>query len=109
MRRTAAVMQRAVSEFACRGPRVRLIGRQPSAGGNPMKAVLAPILFALLSGGAVFAAPPQPSIEPGAVNAIKQLEQEMGDAMIRVDLAKLREVYADDFVAFGGAGKVITK
>jgi ketosteroid isomerase-like protein len=74
-----------------------------------MKAVLAPILVALLSSGAVFAAPPQPSLEPSAVNAIKQLEQDMGDAMMRVDLPRLREIYADDFAAFGGAGKVITK
>jgi len=30
------------------------------------------------------------------VNAIKQLEQDMGDAMVRVDIAKLSQIYADD-------------
>lgn len=73
-----------------------------------MKTLLAPILF-ILSTSTVLAAPPQPSNDPSAVKAIKQLEQDMGDAMIRGDRAKLSEIYADDFVTVGSSGKVFTK
>jgi ketosteroid isomerase-like protein len=73
-----------------------------------MKAHLAILLLALSSTTAV-AAPPQPSTDLSAVNAIKQLEQNMGDAMVRVDLAKLGEIYADDFASVGSSGKVYTK
>jgi ketosteroid isomerase-like protein len=73
-----------------------------------MKALLAPILLALSSSTAS-AAPPQPSNDPGSVNTIKQLEQDMGDAMVRLDLAKLGEIYADDFVTVGSSGKAFTK
>jgi ketosteroid isomerase-like protein len=73
-----------------------------------MKSLLAPILLAI-SSSAAWAEPPQPSNAPGPVNAIKQLEQDMGDAMVRVDLVKLGEIYADDFVTVGSTGKVFTK
>src|SRR5215472_6179250 len=73
-----------------------------------MRTPLAVVLFAL-SGTAALAAPPQPSNDPTAVKAIKQLEQDMGDAMVRVDLAKLGEIYADDFATVGSSGKVFTK
>jgi ketosteroid isomerase-like protein len=73
-----------------------------------MKALLAPILF-VLSTSTVLAAPPQPSNDPSAVKAIKQLEQDMGEAMVRGDLAKLSEIYADDFATVGSSGKVFTK
>lgn len=73
-----------------------------------MRTSLALILFALAS-TAVLGAPPQPSNDPTAVQAIKQLEQDMGDAMVRVDLAKLSEIYADDFATVGKSGKVFTK
>jgi ketosteroid isomerase-like protein len=73
-----------------------------------MKAHLAILLLALSSTTAV-AGPPQPSTDLSAVNAIKQLEQDMGDAMVRVDLAKLGEIYADDFASVGSSGKVYTK
>jgi ketosteroid isomerase-like protein len=43
------------------------------------------------------------------VNALKQLEQDMGDAMVRVDIDRLNQIYADDFATIGSSGKVITK
>jgi ketosteroid isomerase-like protein len=43
------------------------------------------------------------------VNALKQLEQDMGDAMVRVDIDKLNQIYADDFATIGSSGEVITK
>jgi ketosteroid isomerase-like protein len=51
----------------------------------------------------------QPSKDPIVVNALKQLEQDMGDAMVRVDIDKLNQIYADDFATIGSSGEVITK
>ena len=47
--------------------------------------------------------------DTSAVDTIKQLEQEMGDAMIAGDVDKLNQIYADDFATVGSSGKVITK
>ena len=74
-----------------------------------MKKLIALVLFACVCGGVVLAGPPQPSNDLTAVNAIKQLEQEMGDAMVRVDIDKLNQIYADDFATVGASGKIITK
>jgi uncharacterized protein (TIGR02246 family) len=43
-----------------------------------------------------------------AVDTIRQLEKEMGDAMVAGDVARLSQVYADDFATVS-SGKVITK
>ena len=74
-----------------------------------MKKLIVPVLFACACVGVVVAGSPQPSKDSAAVNTIKQLEQDMGDAMVRRDLDKLKEIYADDFVTVGSSGKVITK
>jgi ketosteroid isomerase-like protein len=74
-----------------------------------MYTFLAQLLFAMTCGGVALASPPQPSNDPAAVNAIKQLEQDMGDAMVRVDLDKLSQIYADDFATVARSGKVFTK
>ncbi|HEX8799120.1 MAG TPA: nuclear transport factor 2 family protein [Terriglobales bacterium] len=47
--------------------------------------------------------------DTSAVDTIKQLEQEMGDAMIAGDVDKLNQIYADDFATVRSSGKVITK
>jgi hypothetical protein len=47
--------------------------------------------------------------DTSAADAIKQLEQEMGEAMIAGDVDKLNQIYADDFATVGSSGKVITK
>jgi ketosteroid isomerase-like protein len=73
-----------------------------------MNKLIAPILFTCAWIGPVFAAAPQPSNDPADVSAVKQLEQDMGDAMVRVDVAKLSEIYADDFATIS-AGKIVTK
>ena len=59
--------------------------------------------------GVVLASPPQPSKDPTDVSTIKQIEQDMGDAMVRADVAKLNQIYADDFATVGSSGKVVTK
>ena len=52
--------------------------------------------------------PPEPSIDPTAVNAVKQLEQDTGDAMVRVDVDKLNQIYPDDFATVGASGPRFT-
>jgi|ERR1700733_973839 len=71
-----------------------------------MKTLIAPVLSTCVCVGVVWAGSPQPSEDP---TAIKQLEQDMGDAMVRVDIDKLNQIYADDFATIGSSAKVITK
>jgi hypothetical protein len=60
-----------------------------------MKKLIAPVLSSLCI-GVVLAGPPQPSKDPTDVKAIEQLEQDMGgDAMVRVDMDRLDQIYAD--------------
>jgi hypothetical protein len=42
------------------------------------------------------------------IDAIKQVEQGMGDAMVAGDIDKLNQIYADDFKTIG-SGKIITR
>ena len=74
-----------------------------------MKKLIAPVLSTCVCVGVVLAGSPQPSKDPTVVNALKQLEQDMGDAMVRVDTDKLNQIYADDFATIGSSGKIITK
>ncbi len=50
-----------------------------------------------------------PASDPAAVDTIKQLEQDMGNAMVAGDIDKLNQIYADDWATVGSSGKVITK
>jgi uncharacterized protein (TIGR02246 family) len=43
------------------------------------------------------------------VAAIRQIEQQMGDAMIAGDVDKLSQIFADDWGSVGSSGTVITK
>jgi len=74
-----------------------------------MKKLIASILYTCACVGVVSAGAPQPSKNPTEVNALKELEQDMGDAMVRVDIDKLNQIYADDFATIGSSGKIITK
>jgi ketosteroid isomerase-like protein len=47
--------------------------------------------------------------DPGAAEQIKKLEQDIGEAMVAVDLEKLNQVYADDFATIGSSGKLYRK
>ena len=47
--------------------------------------------------------------DPAAVDAIKQLEQDMGNAMVAGDLNKLNQIYADDWATVGSDGKTFNK
>jgi ketosteroid isomerase-like protein len=74
-----------------------------------MKEFMVPILSLCVCVGVVLADAPQPSRDPAVVNTLKQLEQEMGDAMVHADIARLSQIYADDFATITASGKVITK
>ena len=74
-----------------------------------MKKLIVPVLSTCVCVGVVLAGAPQPSKDPTVVNALKELEQEMGNAMVRVDIDKLNQIYADDFATIGSSGKIITK
>jgi ketosteroid isomerase-like protein len=74
-----------------------------------MKRLITSIVFGFIGVGVSAAQPPTASQDPTDISAIKQLEQDMGDAMVRVDLDRLSQIYADDFATVSRSGKVITK
>src|SRR5215469_17386490 len=43
------------------------------------------------------------------VDAVKEVEQTMGSAMVAGDVDKLNQIYADNFATIGSDGKIITK
>jgi len=53
--------------------------------------------------------PSQAQSKSADIDAVKQVEQDMGRAMIAGDTSKLIQIYADDFATFGSSGKMITK
>jgi ketosteroid isomerase-like protein len=74
-----------------------------------MKRLITSIVFGFIGVGVSAAQPPKASQDPTDIAAIKQISQDMGDAMVRVDIDKLNQIYADDFVTVGRSGKIITK
>jgi len=50
-----------------------------------------------------------PANDASDVASIRQLSIDMGDAMVAVDVDKLGPMFADNWVAVGGGGKVTTK
>jgi ketosteroid isomerase-like protein len=47
--------------------------------------------------------------DPSAAEEIKKLEQDVGDAMVAVDLGKLNQAYADDWATIASSGKLYRK
>ncbi len=47
--------------------------------------------------------------DPSTAEEIKKLEQDIGDAMVAVDLEKLNQAYADDWATVGSTGKLYRK
>ena len=47
--------------------------------------------------------------DPAVVEALKQIERVMGQAMVAVDLEKLNRIFADDWTSIGASGAVVTK
>ncbi len=47
--------------------------------------------------------------DPAVVETLKQIERNMGQAMVAVDLEKLNRIFADDWTSIGASGAVVTK
>jgi ketosteroid isomerase-like protein len=75
-----------------------------------MQKFLGAVLFTSLCAGLVLAQPLEaPSNDPAAVDAVKQVGQDMGDAMLAVDIDKLNQIFADDWATVDSSGKIFTK
>jgi ketosteroid isomerase-like protein len=77
-----------------------------------MKTLVASALFACAcacAGPVPAEAPKAQSSDPAAVDAVKQVAQDMGNAMVASDVGQLAQIYADDFVDVLSSGKRITK
>ena len=75
-----------------------------------MKKLVGAVLFACVCVGLVSAdSPHAPSNDPADVAAIKQVGQDMGDAMVAGDIDKLKQIFADDWVSLGSSGKTLTR
>jgi ketosteroid isomerase-like protein len=53
--------------------------------------------------------PREQSQDPRVVETIKKFEQDIGDAMVALDIDTLNQSYADDWATIGSAGKIFTK
>jgi ketosteroid isomerase-like protein len=75
-----------------------------------MKKVVGTVLLTCVCVGPVLAEAPktQPK-DPAAVDAVKQVEQDRGTAMMAGDIDKLKQIYADDFATIGAEGKIVTR
>lgn len=75
-----------------------------------MKTLLLHVLFAgaCLAPAAVVALDVAPSNDADDVAVIKQISRDMGDAMVAGDVARLDQIFADDWVTVG-SGKLVTK
>jgi len=68
------------------------------------------VLFTSLCAELVLAQPLEaPSNDPAAVDAVKQVGQEMGKAMMASDIEKLNQIFADDWATVDSSGKIFTK
>ena len=75
-----------------------------------MKKLIASVLFACVCVGLVLANSPEaPSKGPTVVDTLKQLERDLGDAMVAVDVDRVNQILADDWVSIGLSGKIYTK
>ena len=75
-----------------------------------MKTLIGAVLFACVCVGLVSAdSPHAPFNDPADVAAIKQVGQDMGDAMVAGDIDKLNQIYADDWATIRSSGEIFTK
>jgi ketosteroid isomerase-like protein len=55
------------------------------------------------------ASSPTPAADASAVATIKQLGQDMGDAMVALDVERIDRMFGDDWMTVGLSGSVYTK
>src|SRR5690242_9223896 len=73
-----------------------------------MKKLVGTVLLTCACVGPILAEAPQ-SKDPVVINAVKQVGQDMGDAMVDGDIDKLNQIFADDWATVGSSGKISTK
>jgi ketosteroid isomerase-like protein len=75
-----------------------------------MQKFVGAVLFTSLCAGLVLAQPLEaPSNDPAVVDSVKQVGQDMGDAMVAGDIDKLNRIFADDWATVDSSGKIFTK
>jgi uncharacterized protein (TIGR02246 family) len=75
-----------------------------------MKRLIASVLLASAFTLPALAASSQASsADSSAADAVKQVGQDMGDAMIALDIEKLDRIFGDDWLTIGLSGSVYTK
>jgi ketosteroid isomerase-like protein len=77
---------------------------------NQMKKLIGSALVIVACAALASAGSAQPQWnDPAEVEALKQIERDMGQAMVAVDIEKLNRIFADDWTSIGASGTVITK
>ena len=75
-----------------------------------MKKLVGTVLFTCGCAGLVLAeAPKAQSKDQVVIDAVKQVGQDMGDAMVAGDIDKLNQIFADDWATVDSSGKIFTK
>ena len=75
-----------------------------------MKKLVGTFLFTCVCAALASAdSPHAPFNDPTDVAAIKQVGQDMGDAMVADDIDKLKQIFADDWVSVGSSGKTLNR
>lgn len=75
-----------------------------------MKRLIAAVLFVSVFATVAWATSPAASSEDSsAVDAIRQVGQDMGDALIALDIEGLDRIFGDDWMTVGVSGGVYTK
>jgi ketosteroid isomerase-like protein len=75
-----------------------------------MKKLVGTVLFTCGCAGLVLAeAPKAQSKDLVVIGAVKQVGQDMGDAMVAGDMDKLNQIFADDWATVASSGKIFTK
>ena len=75
-----------------------------------MKKIVGTVLFSCAFAAAVLADAPKPqSTDPVVIAAVKQVGQDMGDAMVANDMDKLKQIFAEDWATVGSSGKISTR
>ena len=75
-----------------------------------MKKLVGILLFTCVCAGLLLAdAPTAQSTDPAVIAAVKQVSQDMGDAMVANDMDKLKQIFAEDWATVGSSGKVSTR
>ena len=75
-----------------------------------MKKFVGTVVFTCGCVGLVLAeAPKAQSKDPAVIDAVKQVAQDMGGAMVAGDIDKLNQIFADDWATVDSSGKIFTK